>query len=221
MAKPALTVAHLLGSGFQELGCWELDAARDLSHSLDLPRKAGVYAFAIDGVVQYVGLASKSLHQRLNFYRKPGASQRTNIRLNEIIRGHLGAGSKVQILVAHPPDHQWNGFTISGAEGLEAGLISAFDLPWNMRGAQPAAAPRPSPMTGGSRGSGPNKVMEAVRRRPGMTELQIAVSLYGAGAVQQQVNHDCRRLVEQGLVERRGGGGRSDPFVYYPVPTGN
>ena len=123
--------------------------------------------------------------------------------------------------MAHPPDHEWNGFTISGAEGLEAGLISAFNLPWNMRGGQPTAAPRPSPRAKGGGGGRANKVMEAVRRRPGMTELEIATSLYGPGAVQQQVNHDCRRLVEQGLVERRGAGGSSDPYIYYPVPTGD
>lgn len=135
MSDNKLTVERLLAAGFQEVGCWELNDASDLTHSIQLPRKPGVYAFAIDGVVQYVGLASKSLHQRLGFYRRPGPSQRTNVRLSEIIRGHLGGGRTVQVLIAHPPDHHWNGFRISGAEGLEAALISDFDLPWNVRGA--------------------------------------------------------------------------------------
>ncbi|HEY0164404.1 MAG TPA: GIY-YIG nuclease family protein, partial [Sphingomicrobium sp.] len=134
MAKPHLTVQHLLQAGFEEVGCWELSSASDLAHQIDLPQAAAVYAFAIDQVVQYVGLASKSVRQRLGFYRKPAASQRTNVRLNDIIRGHLGRGTTVQILIAHPPQHRWNGLTIKGAEGLEAGLISEFDLPWNMRG---------------------------------------------------------------------------------------
>lgn len=150
MKKPQLTVDHLLESGFEEVGCWELNDARDLSHSIDVPKKAGVYAFAINGLVQYVGLASKSLKQRLGFYRKPGASQRTNVRLNEIIRGHIAEGSIVQILTGHPPDHEWNGFRISGPEGLEAGIIAEFDLPWNMRGsAGPNASEKISTETTG------------------------------------------------------------------------
>lgn len=134
MSKSKLTVMRLLESGFAEVGCWELSHTRDLTHRIDLPAVPGVYAFAIDGAVQYVGLASRSVRQRLGFYRRPGASQRTNVRLNEMIRGHIDQGSVVQILTAHPPDHEWNGLRVSGAEGLEAGLIAEFDLPWNMRG---------------------------------------------------------------------------------------
>ena len=135
--KQALTVARLIDSGFQRVGCWEFTSSRELTHSIDLPRSAGVYAFAIDGIVQYVGLASVSLHQRLGLYRKPGISQRTNLRLNEIIRDQLGNGVVVEILVASPPDHDWNGLRINWAEGLEAGLIAEFNLPWNMRGSAP------------------------------------------------------------------------------------
>lgn len=133
MSRP-LSTERLVAAGFEEVGCWELNSARDLTHRIGLPQRAGVYAFAINGVVQYVGLASKSLRQRLGFYRKPGPSQRTNVRLNEIIRGHTEKGATVQILIGHPPDFEWNGLKISGAEGLEAGLIAEFDLPWNVRG---------------------------------------------------------------------------------------
>lgn len=151
MSRP-LTTERLLAAGFEVVGCWELSDASDLTHAIDLPVKAGVYAFAIDGIVRYVGLASKSLRQRLGFYRKPGPSQRTNIRLNEIIRGHIGEGTTVQILIAHPPDFEWNGLRISGAEGLEAGLIAEFDLPWNMRGTRIryAGPPEPSVTRGAS-----------------------------------------------------------------------
>lgn len=220
MTEQRLTVQRLLDCGFEEVGCWELNDARDLSHSIDLPTKGGVYAFAIDGVVQYVGLASKSLRQRLGFYRKPGASQRTNVRLNEIIRGHIAKGTVVQILTAHPPDYDWNGFKISGPEGLEAGIIAEFDLPWNMRGAHPAVVKATKSASRVSRGrpSGiGRKIEELVRRRPGLTELEIAKAIYGASAVQQQVNSDCRLLVGRGLIKRRGGGGRSDPFTYHPA----
>ena len=60
------------------------------------------------------------------------------------------------------------------------------------------------------------QILELVKRRPGMTEVEIAKELYGRDAVQQNVNPDCRALVSLGLVERRGVGGRGDPYVYYP-----
>jgi hypothetical protein len=215
-----LTIGRLLSAGFQEIGCWELNSERDLIHRIELPSKPGVYAFAIDGIVQYVGLASKSLRQRLGFYRKPVVSQATNIRLNEIIRGRIHQGMVVQILTAHPPDHKWNGLRISGAEGLEAGLIADFDLPWNMRGSRrlisTEGASSPSAPADG-RSGGAQRVMDFVKGRPGMTELQIAKSIYGSSAIQQQVNADCRLLVERGQIERRGAGGPADPFIYYPA----
>lgn len=221
MSKPVLTVERLIDGGFQEIGCWELNAVRDLSHSIDLPRKAGVYAFAIDGVVQYVGLASVSLHQRLNFYRKPGASQRTNIRLNGIIKARIEEGATVRILVAHPPEQKWNGFLIKSAEGLEAGLIADFELPWNMRGTNPTrASPRVAPAADPDQtksGRAADRVLDLVKRRPGLTELEIARALHGPSAVQQQVNKECRKLVKGGQIIRRGHGGAADPFTHYPA----
>lgn len=210
-----LTVQRLLDSGFMEVGCWELNSARDLTHKIELPTMAGVYAFAIDGVVQYVGLASKSLRQRLGFYRRPGASQTTNVRLNEVIRGHIEAGTIVQIMTAEPPNQSWNGLTMKGAEGLEAGLIEEFDLPWNVRGARRIADPVKSSGNKSMRRSGiANHILELVKRRPRMTELEIAKAIHGPGAVQQQVNQHCRALLKSGQLERRGSGGPSDPYTY-------
>jgi hypothetical protein len=213
--KPPLNVERLLAGGFKEVGGWELNSVNDLVHAIDLPAQAGVYAFAIDGAVQYVGLASRSLRQRLGFYRKPGVSQRTNVRLNEVIRGHLTKGAVVQILIAHPPDDEWNGFTIKGAEGLEAGLISEFDLPWNVRGAAKVAEPERTPTTAPRQSDIEAKILDLVRKRPGMTELEIAKAIYGPSALQPQVNQYCRKLLQAGHIIRRGSGGRSDPFVYH------
>ena len=131
--KPTLTVDALLKGGFVRAGCWSSGEKR-LNCPADLPTEAGVYAFSINDVVVYVGLASRSLAQRLYLYGNPGASQRTNVRLNAVIRGEIVSGFTVEIYYARPPDLEWNGFKISGAEGLESGLIREFDLPWNMRG---------------------------------------------------------------------------------------
>ena len=59
------------------------------------------------------------------------------------------------------------------------------------------------------------RILDPVKRRPGMTELEIARELYGASAVQQNVNPECRMLVSLGLLERRGVGGPGDPFTYH------
>ena len=51
----------------------------------------------------------------------------------------------------------------------------------------------------------------------GRTEIEIAEAIFGDGAYQQSVNQDCRMLINEKKVERRGAGGQSDPFKYYPI----
>ena len=55
-----------------------------------------------------------------------------------------------------------------------------------------------------------------IHKRPGITEAELAEAIYGGRGYQQQVNQDCRRLESGKKVERRGAGGSSDPFKYYP-----
>ena len=217
--KPPLTVEQLKAGGFEEASHWRVDEA-SLLEILDLPAKPGVYAFVVDGVAQYVGIASNSLHQRLRFYARPSATQRTSQRLNRTIAELCGSGVRIDVLIAFPSDFKWGGFAVKGAEGLEAGLISTFHLPWNIRGAgnkqakarqsDQSSTPRsPVRKTGVAR-----KIVELVRKRSGMTELEIAKAIYGPAAVQQQVNQHCRALVQKGQLERQGAGGTNDPFVY-------
>lgn len=216
MTKPKLTVQRLVEGGFEGFGCWELNNDLRLTHSIELPPKGGVYAFAIDGIAQYVGLASKSVRQRFGFYRRPGQTQPTNLRINELIRSHLNSGAKVEILVAHPPEHRWNGFKVSGAEGLEAGIISEFDLPWNMRGSV-SESNRPVEPTGSSvrRQSGrANRILMLLRENPGLTGGEIARALYGPPGAQPQVNPLLQKLMAERLIERIGLG-RRDPYRYY------
>ena len=51
----------------------------------------------------------------------------------------------------------------------------------------------------------------------GRTEIEIAEAIFGDGAYQQSVNQDCRMLLNEKKVERRGSGGQSDPFKYYSL----
>ena len=215
MSKPTLTASHLLRCGFDRVGCWELSNEQKLTHPADLPVRAGVYAFAVDDVVQYVGLAGRSLRQRFGFYRNPGATQQTNIRLNDIICGQIRQGVVVEILIAHPPAFEWNGLKVSGSEGLEAGIISEFALPWNVRGA-PAPPVKFVKKVERLSTRVSDRLLNIVGKRPGLTELELARAIFGPSAVQQHVNKDCRSLSELGLLERRGVGVRGDPYVYYP-----
>jgi hypothetical protein len=57
---------------------------------------------------------------------------------------------------------------------------------------------------------------QLVWRRPGLTELALAKSMFGRMGYQQRVNSTCRRLFREGRVERDGTGGPGHPFTYYP-----
>ena len=213
-AQRILTVASLEEAGFKEVGCWSPDELR-LNPPKGLPSVRGVYAFAIDECAMYVGLASRSVKQRLAFYSRPGVTQRTNVRLNSLIRELSNNGHIVRIFIAHPPDLEWNGLRVSGSEGLEAALIEDFRPPWNMKGWHAASTATVKTRTESSvdrrpRGSVPRGIVEFVRAHPACTELQIAKGVFGPEAVQPQANTHCRKLVERGLLERL----RTRPATY-------
>lgn len=133
-SRPSLASAYLVEHGFRRCAIWTISPDGTLSTDCPLPTDAGVYAFARDGVVLYVGVASKSFAKRLYGYGKPGSGQRTNMRLNELIRSEIGTGKAIELLIASPPSLEWNGMLVDGPAGLEAGLIRQFSLPWNVRG---------------------------------------------------------------------------------------
>ena len=99
-----------------------------------LSKEASVYAFAISGVVQYVGVATGGLEGRLYGYIRPGRGQPTNIRINQFIRDKLTQGNEGQVFVASPEASSWNGLPVHSIAGLELGLIQAHHLPWNVKG---------------------------------------------------------------------------------------
>ena len=37
LMKPELTIERLIQGGFQQVGCWELNDKRDLTHAINLP----------------------------------------------------------------------------------------------------------------------------------------------------------------------------------------
>lgn len=133
-AVPAdVAIEVLLDGGFELLGTW-VGTETGIGLSKPASRDPGVYAFVIDGLVKYVGLTKSGFHRRMYNYQKPGATQRTSQRINEIIVEHVAAGTIVEIYVAVPPALEWNGLPIHAAAGLEAGLIEMIQPPWNLMG---------------------------------------------------------------------------------------
>ena len=135
-SKPGLSKETLLSHGFSLAAEWRLSEDGAIYLSAALPKCEGVYAFSMDAIVQYVGVATMGLARRLYHYAKPGISQRTSIRINGVIRDLLTGGGAVEILYACPDHMEWNGLPVHGSAGLELGLIKTFDLPWNQRSAK-------------------------------------------------------------------------------------
>ena len=133
--KQPLPVDELIKAGFSLSSRWMLSQSGELKLERPLPKEVGVYAFAMEGAVQYAGVATMGLAKRIYFYGKPGSTQRTSQRINEIIKNELKNVSAIDVYTAIPPDSDWNGLPIHGSAGLELGLIKKYSLPWNKRGA--------------------------------------------------------------------------------------
>lgn len=56
-----------------------------------------------------------------------------------------------------------------------------------------------------------------IEKGPGRTETELAAAIFGPAGYQQRVNGDCNLLMNRGRVERRGEGGPSDPYRYFPA----
>ncbi len=123
----------LLAAGFQPLGVWRIVDDK-LELTAKAPTAGGVYAFVLDEAVVYIGVTQNGLQTRMDQYRLGHAGQRTNARVNALIRESVQADQKVAVMTAIPPSLEWNGLPIDGAAGLEAGLIRLVQPRWNMRG---------------------------------------------------------------------------------------
>lgn len=125
----------LLSAGFRSAGRWTGAGSGAIALEAEVPVEPGVYAFAVDGVVAYVGLTANGLRARMEQYRRGHRGQRTNARVKQLIADTLGDGRQVEVLVATPAGTEWNGLPVSTAAGLEAGLIARFKPAWNILGA--------------------------------------------------------------------------------------
>ena len=130
--KPPLLRTSLMASGFSHAATWSVKES-DLALVGSLPREPGVYAFCDEDRAYYVGVATMGLAKRLYFYRRPGVTQTTSIRVRGLLLEHL-ATKPMDILIAMPGTTEWNGLPIDLNAGLELGLIKNFTPVWNKRG---------------------------------------------------------------------------------------
>lgn len=134
MLAPPYPVERLIEAGFSRLGQWTL--VGDDTFGLDclVPADPGVYVFFVDGVIRYIGLTQSGLRGRMGHYVRGHRRQRTSARVKGLILATLGAGGRVEILIATPEATEWRGLPVLTAPGLEAGLIRMIQPDWNMQG---------------------------------------------------------------------------------------
>ena len=126
---------RLVETGFDLIGTCLLRREDVFEYSALPPVGPGVYAFAANEVIHYVGVTRRGLRTRLNHYIRGHERQRTSARVKGLILDALRHGQIVSVLIAMPPKLEWNGLPVDGAAGLEAGLISLIRPPWNQQGA--------------------------------------------------------------------------------------
>ena len=128
------SIQRLMDAGFVLLGDCSLMDENGFSYSAVAPATAGVYAFAVDGWIKYVGLTRNTLRVRLGHYIRGHKGQKTSAHIKGRILEKLHEGLSVQVLVATPPNFEWNGLPVDGAPGLETGLIRLIQPEWNRQG---------------------------------------------------------------------------------------
>nr|WP_246849642.1 GIY-YIG nuclease family protein [Rubellimicrobium arenae] len=91
-----------------------------------------LYAFAEGNTVSYIGKTTRGIRRRFAGYRRPGATQRTNVRCNAKIKEAIGAGRVIRILAFTPITQlRYGEFEINLAAGLEDSLIRLVNPSWN------------------------------------------------------------------------------------------
>lgn len=131
--KPVLA-EFLVGAGFNLLGEWKKLSDAEFELDARAPRDPGVYAFALDDVIVYVGITQTGLKTRLDHYKRGHERQKTSARVKKLIARELNEGKSVKVLIAIPAASEWNGLPVNTAAGLETGLIQLIQPRWNIQG---------------------------------------------------------------------------------------
>ncbi len=134
-SQPTENLQFLLKLGFEEVGMWVLNGN---SVQFQLTKNENerniLYAFIVQGNVNYIGKSTMTLGGRMNGYRNPNLSQITNINNNARIKELLQKGTPVKIYALVPKEEiLYKGFPLNIAAGLEDNLLARIRPPWNER----------------------------------------------------------------------------------------
>ncbi len=98
-------------------------------------KKWALYAFTSEREVLYIGKSTMAFHRRMYGYKRPGASQRTNIKNNAFIAEMIKASRGVEIYLFEGEKRlQYKDISINLAAGLEDPLIAKIRPKWNQTG---------------------------------------------------------------------------------------
>ncbi|MDP3245165.1 MAG: hypothetical protein Q8M83_05935, partial [bacterium] len=130
-------LAFIKSVGFRCVGKWHVgDAGLDFAIEREVrSAKKSLYAFVADAQVLYVGKASGTFAGRMSGYRRPGSSQRTNIRINPLIAEMIRTEKQISIYHLQPTEEiRFRSILLNIAAALEEPLIELISPRWNLNG---------------------------------------------------------------------------------------
>jgi hypothetical protein len=123
--------------GFRRVGAWRVDED-GLGFEIEVEvrgMRRSLYAFVSGEEVLYIGKSLGPFSQRLSGYRRPGATQRTNIRINPLLADLVRTERDISIYHFLPVEEvRFKGVLLNLAAGLEDTLIESISPKWNMNG---------------------------------------------------------------------------------------
>ena len=129
-------LSRILESGFVEVGRWEMCDGKLMCNLVKEQTSYNVlYAYIVGDEVLYVGKTTSRLRDRMYQYQNPGRSQRTNLRVNELLSKAVSDGKEIRVFVLLDlGDMNYHGFHLNLGAGIEDSVISQLRPKWNKTG---------------------------------------------------------------------------------------
>ncbi len=127
---------EIIELGFEKVGKWSyINESFKFELNDNYINRNILYSFVIENEIKYIGKSIKTISQRLNGYKNPNITQRTNFRLNNLIVEKLKEGKEVEIyLFVDKAELNYKGKNINLPAGLEDNLIAEYLPEWNSLG---------------------------------------------------------------------------------------
>ncbi len=123
--------------GFFQVAEWRRSTDGIISCEGDVPSKPGLYLFAVEQHVRYVGSALERLDKWMQSYQRRQRDNRSNRPVHAGLAEAINKGERVEIYVRPIPENArnvWQGLPVSVILGVEAALIADLNPLWNRRG---------------------------------------------------------------------------------------